>query len=108
MKEERKQVIHYALQYDIDDINTYSGYKGDLIVKISSKDKNAVIEIRRFALSQGMSEVVIKQNPHLLNYEVYCISHDENVYGLKPDHGLDDGADHSNYKEDAWKKSMLN
>lgn len=108
MKEERKQVIHYALQYNIDDINTYSGYKGDLIVKITSKDKNVVLDIRHFALSLGMSEVVIKQNPHLLNYEVYCISQDENVYGLKPGHSRDDDADHSNYKEDAWKKSMLN
>lgn len=105
MKAERKKIIQFALEQNIDDINTYSGYKGDLIVKISSKDKNAVVEIRRFALSLGVKEVVIKQNPHLLTYEVYCVTHDENVYQLKLD---DDDKDHTTYVEDSWKKTMLN
>lgn len=105
MKAERKKIILFALEQNIDDVNTYSGYKGDLIVKISSKDKNAVVEIRRYALSLGVKEVVIKQNPHLLTFEIYCITPDESHYQLKVD---EDDKDHAHYKEDAWRKTMLN
>lgn len=104
MKAERKQIIQFALEQNIDDINTYSGYKGDLIVKISSKDKNAVIEIRKYALSLGVKEVVIKQNPHLLTFEIYCVTHDENVYQLKVN---EDDKNHTTFVEDPWHKTQF-
>lgn len=106
MQPERKKIIQYALDFDISDIHTYSGYKGDLIIKITSKDKNAVIPIRKFAISLGIEEVVIKQNPSIHEFEIYCITVDENVYHLKPDDTNDD-RDHNNYAEDIWNKSII-
>lgn len=83
MHEERKKIIRYALDFDIESINTYAGYKGDLIVKIMTKHKEALLPIRKFALDLGIKEVVVKQNPDLVQYELYCITSDDDVYVLK-------------------------
>lgn len=83
MKEERKKIIRFALDFDIQDVHTYSGYKGDLIVKITTKQRDALSAIRSFALSLGIKEVTIKQNVDMHNYEIYCVTADEHVYGLK-------------------------
>jgi len=83
MHPERKELIRHALSFDIENINTYSGYKGDLIVKITTKTKEVVIAIRKFALSLGIKEVVVKQNQDIEQFEIYCITSDENVYDLK-------------------------
>lgn len=103
MQEERKKIIRFALDYNIQQISTYSGYKGDLIVKIITRDKDALSAIRSFALSIGIKEVVIKQNVDMRNYEIYCITADEDVYGLKTVDILDDV--HSKHAvEDSWNE----
>ena len=107
MKDERKQIIRYALDFEITDVNTYSGYKGDLIVKITTKDRNAVMAIRKFALSLGIEGVVVKQNPAVFEFEIYCITADTEIYHLKPD-DENDGRDHHKYVEASWKKSGVN
>lgn len=83
MQAERKKIILYALDFDIDNVNTYSGYKGDLIVKITTKDMQAVVAIRKYAYSLDIKEVVVKHNPHLLEFEIFCVTPDKNVYALK-------------------------
>jgi len=83
MQEVQKQIIKFALDYDVENIHSYSGYKGDLIVKICSKQKEVMLEIRRFALSLDVLDVVIKQNPNMLQYEIYCVTEDADVYELK-------------------------
>ena len=83
MQSERKLIIRFALDFDIKEINTYAGYKGDLIVKITTTDMKAVTEIRRYANSLNIKEVVVKQNPHLLEFEVFCVTPDKGVYHLK-------------------------
>ena len=103
MKEERKKIIRLALDYDIQDIHTYSGYKGDLVLKIVTKQKDAVSAIRSFALSLGVKEVIVKQNVDMRNYEIYCISEGEDVYGLKTvDILVEFHSDH--LVEDLWGK----
>lgn len=106
MQQERRKILQYALDYEIGDVSTYSGYKGDLIVKITTKEKETVLAIRKFALGLGVKEVVIKQNP-VGGYEIYCVTPDEHVYGLKGD-GKDESEKGSGYVEDAWQKSLLN
>ena len=104
MHPERKKLIQYALDLEIEDVNTYSGYKGDLIVKITTKTKEAVIAIRKFALSLGIKEVVIKHNPNIEQFEVYCVTSNENVYDLKIKELLEEiHADHSS--TDVWKEA---
>jgi hypothetical protein len=83
MQEERKKIIRYALDYNIADIHTYPGYKGDLIVRITIKERDDVISIRKFALSLGIKEVVIKEKKDVKLYEMYCITEDEGVYHIK-------------------------
>lgn len=107
MESERKKIIQYSLDYEIDDIHTYSGYKGDLIVKITTREKNAAVAIRQYALSLGIHEVVVKQNPHLMVFEIYCVTSDDNIYRLKPD-AKNDNRNHNEYVEDSWSKTVLN
>lgn len=86
MLEERREIIKYALNLNILNINTYSGYKGDLIVKFttSSDTPDVKDKIRTYAKNIGM-DVVVKDNKNVLIYEIYCISEDEDHYGLKID-----------------------
>ena len=101
MQAERKQIIRYALDTEIENINTYSGYKGDLIVKITTKDMHSVVAIRKFAMDLNIKEVVVKQNPHLLEFEIFCITPDKEVYKLKTDDLLEEV--HSKHpSNDAW------
>lgn len=83
MQVERNKIIRYALDFNIEDVNTYSGYKGDLIVKITTKDKDVVIAIRKYAISLGVEDVVVKHNPNLVLYELYCVTANEAVYHIK-------------------------
>ncbi len=105
MQTERKKIIRYALDFNIQDVNTYSGYKGDLVLKITTKEKDAVLAIRKFALQEGVLEVAVKQNPHLQNFEIYCITKDENVYNVKLDEEKPKSKEHH---EDIWSKTILN
>lgn len=90
MQEERVKIIRYALDYSIADVHTYSGYKGDLVVRITTKERDAVIAIRRYALSLGIKEVVIKENKDIMQYELYCITEDEGAYHIKSEDILND------------------
>jgi hypothetical protein len=81
MQEERKRIIQYALQFDIHDIHTYSGYKGGLVVKITTRSADIVNTIEKYALSIPVDEVVVKKN-HLMQFEIFCITKDD-VYDLK-------------------------
>lgn len=100
MQEERKQILRHALNFNIEDVHTYSGYKGDLIVKITTKNKDALSEIRKYALSLGIKEVVIKQNPGIVQYEIFCVTEDESVYHLKTEDVLKEL--HDNHPVDDW------
>ncbi|MCX6062504.1 MAG: hypothetical protein NT103_09680 [Campylobacterales bacterium] len=83
IQEIQKQVIRFALDFQIDSINTYSGYKGDLIVKILTRNKNDVLEIRKHALFLEIKEVVIKEKLDTAQYEIYCVIKDDSIYHLR-------------------------
>lgn len=102
----RKNIIQFALSQNIENINTYAGYKGDLIVKITTRDKDAVSAIRKFALDQDILEVVVKHNPHLLIFEVYCVTEDENVYHIKINDEFEAEHKHET-SDDPWGKTVL-
>ncbi len=105
MQAERKQIIRYALDFEIEDINTYSGYRGDLVVKITTKDMKAVVAIRRFAMDLSIKEIVVKENLHLLQFEIFCITLDKDVYHLKTEEIMDEI--HSDHPTDKWDRSKL-
>lgn len=104
MQEERKKIIRYALNFNILDVATYSGYKGDLIVKITTKERDSAIAIRKFALDLDIKEVVIKQNMDMRSFEIFCVTPDVEVYHLKTDDLLEEV--HSEHPvKDVWNGS---
>lgn len=79
----RKEMIRFALEHHIRDIRTYSGYKGDLLVQITATDFELLTLLKSHAESLGM-QTVIKKRSDIGIHEIYCITPDEEVYGLKP------------------------
>ena len=83
MDETRKSMIRFALeQHPIRDIRTYAGYKGDLLVEITTPDRALLPQLKEHAESLGM-QVVIKERLDLNIHEVYCIVPDEDIYAIK-------------------------
>lgn len=82
MQEERKAMIRFALDYNIRDIRTYGGYKGDLLIEITTADYTVLPILKAHAESLGM-QTVVKEKYDIQVHEIYCIVPDENVYGLK-------------------------
>ena len=83
MDETRKKMIRFALdQQPIRDIRTYAGYKGDLLVEITTPDYNLLPKLREYGESLGM-QVVIKERHDLHIHEIYCIVPDEDIYAIK-------------------------
>lgn len=78
----RKDMIRFALEHPIRDIRTYSGYKGDLLVEITTVDPSIVTILKAQAESLGMQTVVKNKNAIGI-YEVYCITPDPHIYELK-------------------------
>ena len=77
----RKEIIRFALNLDIKDIRTYSGYKGDLLVEITAMDVNVLKAIQVWAQDQEI-KTVLKENPMTGLHELFCITPDEEVYPL--------------------------
>lgn len=80
----RKAMIRFALDYPIRDIRTYSGYKGDLLVEITMTDYDLLPVMQKHAESLGM-KTVVKERHKLRVHEIYCITPNEDIYGLKLD-----------------------
>lgn len=78
----RKDMIRFALEHPIRDIRTYSGYKGDLLVEITTVDPSIVTILKAQAESLGMQTVVKNMNAIGI-YEIYCITPDPHIYELK-------------------------
>ncbi len=78
----RRDMIRFAMDYPIRDIRTYSGYKGDLLVEITTIDFSIIETLKAKAESLGMQTVVKKKNAIGL-YELYFITPDPNIYELK-------------------------
>lgn len=83
MDESRKKMILFALgQQHIRDIRTYAGYKGDLLLEITTSDYDLLPLLKEHAESLGM-ETVIKERFDLRIHEIYCIVPDEDIYTIK-------------------------
>ena len=83
LQEIQRKIIHFAIDLDIDSINTYAGYKGDLIVKMLTKNKADVLEIRKYSIKEGAKEVVIKEKLDTAQFELYCVTADDGMYSLR-------------------------
>ena len=82
MHETRKAMIRFALEHNVRDIRTYGGYKGDLLLEITTCDYNLLPVFKAHAESLGM-ETVIKEKFDICIHEIYCIMPNEDIYRLK-------------------------
>lgn len=81
MSEQRKKMVKHALKYDIIDIRSYRGYKGDLLIEITTMDKDVVKALQKIA---EILEFEVEVHQNILSiYEVFCISPCESTYELK-------------------------
>lgn len=76
MQDQRRKILQYALNLDITDVHTYSGYRGDLMVKIITNDESVMNAIQEYALSLEIKEVVVK---HGVDYVLYCVTTEDVV-----------------------------
>ena len=81
MDDNRKELIRKVLEFDIIDVRSYIGYRGDLLVEFTTLDYNTVFAIKRIAETLNQ-EVVVRQDP-LMIYQVFCITATDDIYGLK-------------------------
>jgi len=81
MSDERKEIIRQALEFNIIDIRTYTGYKGDLLVEITSMESDVILSLKRSAETLGLETVVQKDIISL--YKLFCISPSSHTYDLK-------------------------
>ena len=83
MSDQRKEIIRRALNFNIVDIRSYRGYKGDMLVEITSMENDVIRSIKSIAETLAF-EVVIQKDIISL-YKIFCISPSSNIYDLKDD-----------------------
>lgn len=81
MNDERKEIIRQALEFDIIDIRSYTGYKGDLLVEITTVEPDVIRSLKKIAETLRLETVI--QKDILAIYKIYCISPSSNAYELK-------------------------
>jgi len=81
MGDERKEIIRRALEFDIIDIRTYGGYKGDLLVEITTMDPSVAKSIENIAKILGIETVT--QQDVLSVFRIFCITPSSEGYDLK-------------------------
>jgi len=81
MDDIRKKLIRKALDFDIIDIRSYTGYKGDEIVEVTTMDNEVAKMIKSIAELLGL-EVVVQQDA-LKIYKIFCIKEATDIYKLK-------------------------
>ena len=81
MDDQRKEIIRRSLGLDIIDIRSYTGYKGDLLVEITTMDPTVVKALEEIAKSLGMETVT--QKDVLSVFKFFSITPSEEGYDLK-------------------------
>lgn len=69
-----REIIKEFIDEPISTINMYWGYKGDFVLKITTKDPTLAFEIEDFAINEIGIEAVTKQDVKIGEFEVYCIA----------------------------------
>ncbi|AKF25773.1 hypothetical protein YH65_10530 [Sulfurovum lithotrophicum] len=83
MDEDRKEMIRRALDFDIMDVRTYRGYKGDLLLEIITMHPEEIESLKKIAEKLGFETVTKKDI--IDEYKLFCISPATDIYELKTD-----------------------
>jgi len=83
--ENMKNVIKYAIELDIDYLETFLGYEGDRVLKITAKSKTAIDLIGKYLDNMGLdykSEYVVS-GKHDSSYNLFVGVENPSVFKLK-------------------------
>jgi hypothetical protein len=72
MFDTHREIIREFIDEDISTINMYWGYKGDFVLKITTKDPTLAFEIEDFAIKEIGIEAVTKQESDTGIFDVFC------------------------------------
>jgi hypothetical protein len=78
---QQKKMIKQILDYDIMDVRTYKGYKGDLLLEVTTLSPEVSTYVKDDAEKLGFEVVTIKDAISV--YKVYCILYVNDSYSLK-------------------------
>ena len=81
MDNDRKEIIRRALEFDIIDIRSFTGYKGDPLVEITTMDYGVVQALQKSAEELGFDTVIQKNKIEV--YQLFCITPATDIYDLK-------------------------
>ena len=80
-----KNVIKYVIELDIDYLETFLGYEGDRVLKITTKSKVALNLIKKYLDNMDLdykSEYMMSAR-HDSNYNIFVGVEDPSVFKLK-------------------------
>ncbi len=83
MSDQRKEIIRQALKFNIVDIRSYTGYKGDLLVEITTMEPAVITSLKKAA--EALEFEIVIQKDIISLYKIFCISPTSNTYDLKDD-----------------------
>ena len=81
MSDQRKEIIRQALKLNIIDIRSYTGYKGDLLVEITTMEPDVIKSLKKEA--EALKFEIVIQKDIISLYKIFCISPTSNIYDLK-------------------------
>ena len=85
--DQMKSIIKYIIQLDIDYLETFLGYKGDNVLRVTTQNKETLAQIKSFLDNLGLeykSEYHIS-GKHDASYNLYVGVEDSSVFQLKRD-----------------------
>ena len=80
MSNVRREIIRQVLNLDIIDIRTYTGYKRDLLIEVTTMDPGVIYAIKGIADSFGVETSMAMDARSI--HKIYCITPSVHAYEL--------------------------
>lgn len=84
---ELKNIIKYAIELDIDYIETFQGYEGDSVLKITTKSESVLKNLENYIKNLGFifKSEFDKSGRHTGSFVIYVGFEDDSIFKLKRD-----------------------
>ena len=80
--EKMKNVIKYAIELDITYLETFLGYEGDKVIKITTKHQEVVDKIEAY-LRKSQLDFKSEYEVSGQEFHIFVGVHDDSIFGLK-------------------------
>jgi len=82
MKKEARDLIKAVIDLDINEISLFTGYRGDLMLRVTSVNSEVIKAIHRICTQRSIT-AEIKYNNSRYAHEIYCSFEQEDIYRIK-------------------------